>query len=297
MSLSQRLTEVFGAAKEIPFDDASKFILFSDCHRGVNDWADEFADNQNLFFHALGRYYADGFTYIEIGDGDELWENRSFADIRRAHSHVFWLMRNFHQENRLYLMWGNHDMERQDAQQVRQTLHHYRNERTGEIEPLFDGIQVHEGLILRHSGTDDKIFLVHGHQGDRLNDRWWWLGRYLVRRYWRHLQLLGIKDPTRPAENFVKRGQVEKAITDWVQANSQMTICGHTHRSVFPRVGDSPYFNTGSCVHPRCITGIEIENGKITLIKWWYKPRPDGVMCITKETIVAPQKLRSYFRR
>ena len=35
------------------------------------------------------------------------------------------------------------------------------------------------------------------------------------------------------------------------------------------------YYNTGSCVHPRCITGIEFTPGKdgkpaFTLIKWGY---------------------------
>ena len=79
MSISQRLTDVFQSAKELPFDDSSRFILFSDCHRGVNDWADEFANNQGLFFHALERYYAEGFTYIELGDVDELWENRAWG--------------------------------------------------------------------------------------------------------------------------------------------------------------------------------------------------------------------------
>jgi len=78
MSTSKRLTEVFKSAEEILFDDSSKFIFFSDCHRGDNSWSDDFADNQNLFFHALNYYYNKGFTYIEIGDGDELWENKIF---------------------------------------------------------------------------------------------------------------------------------------------------------------------------------------------------------------------------
>ena len=38
---------------------------------------------------------------------------------------------------------------------------------------------------------------------------------------------------------------------------------------------DRAYYNTGSCVHPRCITGIEITPGKdgrpaFTLVKWGY---------------------------
>jgi hypothetical protein len=69
MSVDKRLTEVFRSSQEIPFDDGSKFILFSDCHRSNNSWADDFANNQSLFFFALQHYFKDGFTYIELGDG------------------------------------------------------------------------------------------------------------------------------------------------------------------------------------------------------------------------------------
>ena len=53
MSLLNRLTEVFELSEKLPFDDSSKFILFSDCHRGDNSWADDFAQNQTLFFRDL----------------------------------------------------------------------------------------------------------------------------------------------------------------------------------------------------------------------------------------------------
>jgi hypothetical protein len=106
MSRTNRLTEVFESSEKIPFDDSSKFILFSDLHRGDNSWADDFAHNQNIFFQVLNYYYDRAFTYIELGDGDELWENVSFEDIRKAHSHVFWKMSEFHKDNRLYLIWG-----------------------------------------------------------------------------------------------------------------------------------------------------------------------------------------------
>ena len=45
------------------------------------------------------------------------------------------------------------------------------------------------------------------------------------------------------------------------------------------------FFNDGSCVHPRNITGIEIENGKISLIKWLIDTNDDGVLQIVKEYI------------
>ena len=35
-------------------------------------------------------------------------------------------------------------------------------------------------------------------------------------------------------------------------------------------ISDLAYYNTGSCVHPRCITGLEITPGAFTLVKWGY---------------------------
>ena len=295
MSTSKRLNEVFETAEEIEFDDSSKFVFLSDCHRGDNSWADDFARNQSLFFHALEHYFNEGFAYIEIGDGDELWENNDFVKIRRAHSHVFWLMREFYRKDRLHLIWGNHDMERKNPKQVEETLYQYYDELLERMEPLFDGIKLHEGLILRQKGTDNKIFFVHGHQVDPINDRWWKFARFFVRHFWRHMQILGVNDPTSPADNYEKQVEIEQRLLEWVEANQQMLIAGHTHRPRFPDNGASPYFNTGSCVHPRCITGIEIQNGEIVLIKWWIRPNDTGMLYIAREELVKPKRLQSFF--
>ncbi len=295
MSISSRLSQVFQSAQEIPFDDASKFIFFSDCHRGDNSWADNFARNQSLFFFALEHYNRNGFTYVEIGDGDELYENWHFTAIRQAHSHVFWLLRQFYTAGRFYLIHGNHDMERTDPQVVARTLSFYYDERTGNKEPLFDGITVHEGLVLRHTPSGGKIFLVHGYQGDLLNDGLWKVGRFLSRTLWRPLQILGVNDPTSPAVNFKKRDWLEKQVEDWIREKNQPTIFGHTHRPSFAAQGDLPFFNDGSCVHPRCITGIEIEAGEIRLIKWWVRPDDDGRLCVTREVLAGPRTVASLF--
>jgi len=246
--------------------------------------------------HALYYYYNEGFTYIELGDGDELMENKRFSDIRRSHSHVFWLMRKFYREKRLYLVYGNHDMERKDPRVVEDTLYRYCNEPTGKVEPLFEGIEVYEGLILRHSRTGQRIFLVHGHQGDPIHDRFWWLGRFFARHLWRHLQLLGVRDPTSPAKNSEKRSKVERELVAWVRANNQPLIAGHTHQPRFAGQGKPPYFNDGSCVHPRCITGIEIQSGQIALIKWSTTAKRDGALHIARTVLVGPKKLRTLLR-
>ena len=86
-------------------------------------------------------------------------------------------------------------------------------------KPLFDGIKVHEGLILHHLPTNKKVFLTHGHQGDLLNDEWWWVGRFVVRNIWKVFQLVGARDPTSPAKNFKKRVKLEKEIVEWVNGN------------------------------------------------------------------------------
>jgi predicted phosphodiesterase len=299
MSIFSRLTEVFLEArkKPIPIDETSKIILFSDCHRGDNSWADEFARNQTLYFFALEHYYQQGFTYIELGDGDELYKNKTFSEIRYAHSHVFWLIRQFYAANptRFYMIHGNHDMERTDPKIVASTLFHYIDEISGKELPLFDGIQVHEGLVLKHTSSGGEIFLVHGHQGDPINDQYWKVGRFLSRSLWKPLQLFGITEPNSPARNYRKRDAVEAQIQEWIRETGQPMIFGHTHKPSFAKKGELPYFNTGSCVHPRCITGIEIQNEQITLIKWWLAPDDGGRLCVTREELEKPREVASMF--
>ena len=52
----------------------SRFIVFSDAHRGDGSGADDFAANSLIFKCALDYYLAEGFTLIEMGDAEELWE-------------------------------------------------------------------------------------------------------------------------------------------------------------------------------------------------------------------------------
>jgi UDP-2,3-diacylglucosamine pyrophosphatase LpxH len=291
MDVTKKLMNLYTSSKVVEFDESSKFILFSDCHRGDNSWADDFAPNQHLFFHAMNHYYDQGFTYIEVGDGDELWEQKRFSEIRSAHKHIYWLLKKFHQEKRFILIFGNHNMQWKNQKNVEKRLYRYFDERMERIEPLFEGISVHEGLVLQNSISKRKIFVFHGHQGDLWCDTLWRLSRFLVRHLWKHLQLLGVKDPTSPVKNYKKMLKVEKKIVEWVKSSGEIAICGHTHRPWFPLVIKPQYFNTGSCVHPRCITGIEIQTGEITLIKWSVKVNQEGIMYIGRDVVDGPRKL------
>jgi UDP-2,3-diacylglucosamine pyrophosphatase LpxH len=293
----KRISKVFESADQITFDDSSRIVLMSDCHRGDGSWTDDFSRNQNPYFAALTHYYNKNYIYIELGDGDELWKNRKFYDIIEIHRDVFWLLSRFFNEGRLYFIFGNHDMVKKDNKFVKNNLYQYFDKREKRYIPLFQNIKIYEGLVLKHKATDNKIFLIHGHQIDYLNDEMWKLSRFLVRYLWRPLESFGVNDPTSPAKNYEKKDIIEKRLTEWVIREKHMLIAGHTHRPVFPEIGEPPYFNDGSCVYPRGITAIEIVNGNIILVKWSIKTREDGTLFIDREILAGSRRIRDYFNK
>ena len=295
MSSNLRLSRAYKNAKMVAFDDSSKFILFSDCHRGDNSFADDFANNRNIYFHALKHYYDEGFSYFELGDGDELWENINFKSIFEAHKNVFKLLKQFHVEQRLHMIWGNHDMVYKNQDFVEKHLWTYFEPIEDCEKELFKGIKFDEGIILKHIETNQEVFLTHGHQADWWNYNFWRWGRFLVRVLWKPLQVWGIADPTSPARNYTELRKIERRLKKWILQNDLLiTVVGHTHRPRFPEPGDIPLFNDGSCVHPRSITGIEIENGEISLIKWQISTTDGGTLKVVRVLLEGPQKLEDY---
>lgn len=293
-SADARITRAFNGAKKLPLNSSSKYILFSDCHRGDNSFADDFAHNRKIYHFALSQYFQEDFTYIELGDGDELWES-NFSSIFRANKDVFLLLKEFNNANRLHFIWGNHDMDYQNPKNIAKNLSHYFDTVDEKNKELFNNPSFSEGIKLEQD-DGKSIFLLHGHQADWFNYNCWKLSRFLVKILWRPLQILGIKDPTSPAQNFKELIKVERHLERWIRKNnSQILISGHTHRPRFPKPTELPYFNTGSCVHPRCITGIEIENNEISLVKWHTITHENGTMQIVKTVLEQPQKMTKYF--
>ena len=281
---------------EIPFDDSSKIVLISDCHRGDGSWVDDFTHNQNLYYCAIKYYYLNGFTYIDLGDSDELWKNRSFGDISSVYTDIFHLLHLFYAEKRFYMVYGNHDMEKKSPAFIEKNMRTYYDGHTDREEPLFEDITAHEGLILRHEETQQRLFLVHGHQGDLISDLFWRFGRLTTRYFWRRLEFFGLKDITSAAKNYEKERKVERKIKEWVTATHLPVIAGHTHRPACPSEEECPYFNDGSCVHPDCITCMEIERSTISLVKWDIKTREDRTVYVDRELIAVPRRIDSIGR-
>lgn len=295
MNSRERLDRAYKEAARVPFKSADKLVFFSDCHRGDKSYADDFAKNENIYYHALQHYYNSGFSYFELGDGDELWKNSSFESILYSHKNIYALFQKFHLENRLYLIWGNHDMVYRDSEYVQKHLTTYFDKKDGREEILFKDLKYHESLVLKHEQSGQELFLCHGHQADWMNYHAWKVNRFLVRYLWKPLQIYGISDPTSPAKNYKELIKVERRIKKWITNNANIvTITGHTHRPRFPEPGDIAFFNDGSCVHPRSITGIEITNGNISLIKWHIATSPNGTLQVVRVVLEGPHSLSSY---
>ena len=171
-----------------------------------------------------------------------------------------------------------------------------------------DGIHTCEGLVLRYSRTGQKLFVFHGHQADFKCDNLLLFSRLLVRHIWRRLKLLGIVGPFDSQNSVAPMGiierqtiegsmvyykkKVERRVVEWLVPRRQVVICGHTHRPMFAGYGAS-YFNAGGCVYDGYITGLEIQDGEIRLIRWLSLPRSGrgGEPGAKRELLAAPSKL------
>ena len=71
----------FERIKRITLTPGMKLIVMSDMHRGDGSGADDFAQNSLIYRCALEYYLENGFTYIELGDAEELWESDNFDQI------------------------------------------------------------------------------------------------------------------------------------------------------------------------------------------------------------------------
>jgi UDP-2,3-diacylglucosamine pyrophosphatase LpxH len=277
--------------KHLTLSGDTRLIIMSDMHRGDGTGSDDFAHNSLVYKCALDYYLENGFTYIELGDAEELWENKTFDQIYITHTSVYEKLAHFHHSNpektRYIKIWGNHDLE-------------WRKD-TSDLDGLFPGIRLYEAALL-----DKRILMWHGHQADPSCLRFRaTVAKFFVGGIWMRMQRLGMKDPTRAATNPGRANKVDQRLHEWGTHNDegiQVIIAGHTHRPVFENLSltekwllhlgigtpgiehktpDPSYYNTGSCVHPRCITGIEITAGQdqypdIKLIKWAYSAQSES---------------------
>lgn len=272
--------------KHITMTPSMKLIVMSDMHKGDGSGADDFAQNSLIYCCALEYYLKNGFTCIELGDAEELWESDNFDQIYITHTDTYDLLAQFHdsdpEKTRYLKVWGNHDLYWKDHPDIYQSI--------------FPGIKIYEGVLL-----NDTILMIHGHQADPVcSGPAATVSRFLVDHLWANLQRGGVKDATtRAATNPGLCDEVDRRLHQWATQNNKginTIIAGHTHRAVFenlsltelrlqafklkfadttkPQIRRDPcYYNTGSCVHPQGITGLETtmtDKINFQLVEWLY---------------------------
>jgi hypothetical protein len=285
------------------------YVIFSDHHKGARDQADDFQPCEATYLTALDHYYHHGFTLIEAGDVEELWENE-IPEVMQAYTGVFQSSARFYPDRYLRL-GGNHD----DAWETEANIRQY-------LDPFFPGIQLHPQLLFEYQdekGINGKILIIHGHQGTWDADIFKTIPP-LILPYYRILQNMTGSGRTSPSQNTHNRGIQDNQMYTWVsQQEKLILIAGHTHRPIWssmthlerlvmrlqalqsagrPAAEQTAeaellqaeiarraekdtldpqeifklvpcYFNTGCCrFGDGDITGIEIEDDQMSLIKW-----------------------------
>lgn len=293
----KRLTKAYQEAPTITFNRKSKFVFFSDTHRGDDSISDEFARNQSLVISALRYYYDKGYTYVELGDGDELWEHARFQHIRTAHIDVFTALKKFFQEHRMIMIYGNHNIYLKNPHYVRRNYTSFYDEYQERQVPLFPKLKPLEAIVLQQEETGLEILALHGHQGDFLNDQCWIPSMLALRYFWKFMHLVGFRNPASPAKNQAKRHKIEKNYAKWIEKNQVMLICGHTHRFKYPKRNQYPYFNTGCGIHTKGVSCIEILNNKIYLIQWRVQADRHGSLHVVRRIIHGPKAISDFDMR
>ncbi|MDB5191472.1 MAG: metallophosphoesterase [Segetibacter sp.] len=87
-----------------------RFIILSDQHKGARNGADDFAIAERNYLAALDYYYNNNFNYISLGDCEELWENR-LVSVKKHNTATFEKEKLFLQKKRFIKVFGNHDLD------------------------------------------------------------------------------------------------------------------------------------------------------------------------------------------
>jgi len=263
----------------LPVDIASdRFIIFSDQHKGNGDNADDFSACAKNYIAALSHYLSGNYHFINLGDSEELWKYKA-QEVLTRNKEILELEAGFQSGKKYYRTFGNHDLIWKNRIDVERLLKPY----------LTLPQPVPEGLLLKtmigKKGLD--IFLTHGHQGDKMSDNNA-LSTWLVAHAWAPLQRYLKINVNTPSRDDRLRNKHNKLMHEWSNRQGKLLlITGHTHQPVFAsgKYSSHPsnhiewgqderlrpvYYNSGCCCFSDGdITGIEISEGEIRLVKWF----------------------------
>jgi len=92
--LSRVLKGQFTLSLTLDLQSSHKYIVLSDQHKGAGDKADEFRKCEAAYAAALKHYLQNGFTLILLGDVEELWE-QGFKEVEKTYKDIMQLEGSF----------------------------------------------------------------------------------------------------------------------------------------------------------------------------------------------------------
>jgi len=90
-------------------DVHQRIIIFSDQHRGTRNGSDDFRVCEKTYLAALEYYNQENFYFINLGDCEELWENTMFG-IAKYNEAVYAMEKRFILRDAYCKVFGNHDL-------------------------------------------------------------------------------------------------------------------------------------------------------------------------------------------
>jgi predicted phosphodiesterase len=85
------------------------FIIFSDQHKGARNGADDFVASERNYLAALEHYNLEGYYLVCLGDSEELWEN-TLSQVKKSYPATFDAEKKFAIQKRFIKIFGNHDL-------------------------------------------------------------------------------------------------------------------------------------------------------------------------------------------
>jgi predicted phosphodiesterase len=291
----------------IPFDAGKdKFIILSDQHKGTRNHADDFALSEKNYLSALDYYQEHRYNYINLGDSEELWKN-GILSVKKYNKATFDKESLFLQNKAFFKIFGNHDLYWDNDPLASIMLLQIYGERVKVYEGLILQTKVnnkplsiylthgHQGDIQSDGNWFSKWFVsnvwgpfqayleinpntpaTNDHVKTQHNQIMYdWSSRQNnlllitghthqpVFRSLTHLERLYID-----LERAEKAGEIDKARQ--VQQEISKLVQKGEGKFSFPGYRPS-YFNSGCCCFDDGdITGIEITEGCMRLVKWEY---------------------------
>ena len=288
--------------------EKDRFIIFSDQHKGAKNGADDFMICEPNYLAALDYYFEKGYLLISLGDSEELWEN-TLPSVKKAQEPSFIKEKLFADNSRFVKIFGNHDLYWQNDPLAPMRLkeiyghtlpvyegvvlqtsienntvnifctHGHQGDAVSDgnwfskffVSKIWAPLQsflkinpntpaydaqlktVHNSIMYEWSAEQQNLFLITGHTHQPVFESL----THIERLYRQLLFAQNVKD-----ESMI--GSLQKEIQT---RKFQYTDISPDYLKLKPS-----YFNSGCCCNnDGDITGIEIDEDCIRLIKWQSK--------------------------